>query len=79
MSEEKLKKVLADVFKMDVSNVNDNSSVDSVELWDSLHHLNLILALELEFGVSFTEEQTVEMLNYPLIKTILREHGVAIR
>jgi acyl carrier protein len=79
MSEEKLKKVLADVFKMDVSNVNDNSSVDSVELWDSLHHLNLILALELEFGVSFTEEQTVEMLNYPLIKTILREHGVAIQ
>lgn len=75
-SEEKLKKVLAHVFKIKADTVNDDTSVDTVERWDSLNHLNLILALELEFGVSFTEEQSVEIMNYPLIKMVLQEHGV---
>jgi acyl carrier protein len=78
-NESKLKKVLADVFKLDVEMVNDETSVDNVERWDSLNHLNLVLALELEFNVSFSEEQTVEIMNYPLIKIALQEHGVMFR
>jgi len=76
VTEVKLKKVLADVFKIEVTAVNEDTSVDTVERWDSLTHLNLILALESEFGVSFSEEQTVEIMNYPLIKMVLQEHGV---
>ena len=48
-----------------------------MEQWDSLRHLNLVLALEAEFDISFTEEQTVEILNYPLIRIVLEEHGIA--
>ena len=44
--------------------------------WDSLKHLNLVLALEEQFGVSLTEEQSVEILSYPLIKAVLGEHGI---
>jgi acyl carrier protein len=76
VTELKLKKVLADIFKIEITSVNEDTSVDTVERWDSLNHLNLILALELEFGVSFTEEQSVEIMNYPLIKLVLQEHGV---
>ena len=76
VSEVKLKKLLADIFKIEVSAVNEDTSVDTVERWDSLNHLNLILALESEFGVSFSEEQSVEIMNYPLIKMVLLEHGV---
>lgn len=78
-TEVKLKKVLADVFKIEVAAVNEATSVDTVERWDSLNHLNLILALESEFGVSFSEEQSVEIMNYPLIKMVLLEHGVKFR
>jgi len=76
VTELKLKKVLADIFKIEITSVNEDTSVDTVERWDSLNHLNLILALESEFGVSFTEEQSVEIMNYPLIKLVLQEHGV---
>jgi len=76
VTEVKLKKVLADVFKIEATAVNEGTSVDTVERWDSLTHLNLILALESEFGVSFSEEQSVEIMNYPLIKMVLQEHGV---
>ena len=72
----KLKQVLADVFKIDIQTINDETSVDNVEKWDSLNHLNLVLALEEAFDISFTEEQTIEILNYPLIKMVLQEHGV---
>jgi len=76
VKEDKLKKVLATIFKIDAAGIDDNTSVDTVERWDSLNHLNLILALESEFEISFTEEQTIEIMNYPLIKMVLKEHGV---
>jgi acyl carrier protein len=74
-----LKQVLADVFGVDVATVGEESSVDSIAAWDSLNHLNLVLALEERFGVSFSEEQIVEMMNYPLVKAVLEEAGVEFR
>ena len=76
LNEDKLKNVLADVFKIEAKTIGEDTSVDSVEKWDSLNHLNLVLALEEAFDISFTEEQTIEILNYPLIKMVLQEHGV---
>lgn len=77
-NEEKLKKIIGSVFKIDASSVNNETSPDTVENWDSLNHLNLVLALEEGFDVSFTEEQTVEILNFELIKMSLQELGVDI-
>ena len=76
--ESKLKQVM-DVFGVDPSVINDEASVDTVEKWDSLNHLNLVLALEEQFKVSFSEEQTVEMLTYPLVKAVLQELGVEFK
>ena len=76
MNENKLKQVMANVFGVGASVIDENTSVDTLEEWDSLHHLNLVLALESSFDVTLTEEQTVEILNYPLVKAILQEHGV---
>lgn len=76
VTEEKLKQVLADIFGIDATTVDGTTSVDTVEKWDSLNHLNLVLALEQQFNISLTEEQTVEILNYSLIKVVLEEHGV---
>ena len=77
-NEEKLKKIIGSVFKIDASSINNETSPDTVESWDSLNHLNLVLALEEGFDVNFTEEQTVEILNFELIKMSLQELGVDI-
>ena len=45
-NEDRLKQVLSDVFKIEASSIDDDSSVDTVEKWDSLRHLNLVLAIE---------------------------------
>ncbi len=75
-NEIKLRYVIASVFQIDANAVNEDSSVDSIETWDSLTHLNLVLALEQEFNVSLTEEETVEILNFALLKITLEGHGV---
>ena len=76
VSENELKKILASVLQVDVTLINENTSPDTIEEWDSLKHLVLVLALEEKFDISFTEEQTVEILSYSLIKLVLAEHGV---
>ena len=77
-NEQKLKQIISSVFKVDISTINNETSPDSIESWDSLNHLNLVLALEEGFQVTFTEEQTVEILNYELIVETLKELGITI-
>ena len=69
--EEKIKRIMASVFEMDVSEINENSSPETIEKWVSLQHMNLIVALEEEFGITFREDEIVEMLDYKIIcKTV---------
>jgi acyl carrier protein len=65
--EEKIKSTMASIFKCDISEIDENASPDTIKNWDSLRHMNLIVALEEEFGVTFKEDEIVEMLNYKLI------------
>jgi acyl carrier protein len=74
--ESKLKELLAKVFNVTVDAITADASPDTVENWDSLRHMNLVLALEQEFDVELTDDQVVEILTYPLIKIVLVEHGV---
>ena len=43
---EKIKNVMSAVFSIDADSINENSSPDNIEEWDSLRHLNLAVALE---------------------------------
>jgi acyl carrier protein len=47
--------------------INEQSSPETIAGWDSLKHMNLILALEEEFGVSFTDEEIMSMVSVELI------------
>jgi acyl carrier protein len=72
----KLKQVLARIFSVSLDMITDNASPDTIENWDSVRHMNLVLALEEEFDFEFTDDQVVEILSYTLIKIVLKEHGV---
>lgn len=76
--EAKLKEVMARVFKVPAGMITADASPDTVENWDSLRHMNLILALEQEFDVELTDDQVVEILTYPLIRIVLHEHGIEL-
>lgn len=42
-------------------NITRQSQASSVEGWDSLAHMNLLVAIEQEFGVTFTLAELEEM------------------
>ena len=73
-----LRQLMADVFGIDPEKIDDEASIDTIEEWDSHRHLNLVLALEERFGVSLTEQESVEILNMELIRAVLLEHGVEL-
>ena len=75
-NEQKLKSVLSNVFGIEEALISEQTSTDTVEVWDSLHHLSVILAVEEEFNISFEEEESIIINSYPLIKTVLKDHGV---
>jgi acyl carrier protein len=72
--EDRIKNVMSSVFELPVEQINENSSPDTIGSWDSLKHMNLIVALEEEFGMEFSDDEILEMMNYKLIKNILGKY-----
>ena len=59
---EKLLTIMNEVFGID--NADEETSQLNCKAWNSLNHLNLIIALETEFDVSFEPEEIADMRNY---------------
>jgi acyl carrier protein len=62
------KQIMAQVLQVDIASIDISTSTDSVESWDSLKHMQLILALEDEFGIQFPDELIPDLLDYTSIK-----------
>lgn len=61
------------VFETDLSMITDDASPETMDIWDSLKHMNLITALEEEFQVTFSDNEILEMLSYKLILITVRK------
>jgi len=70
---EKTTEVMALIFGIDSSELNDGSSMDTIDAWDSLKHMKLVIALEQEFGIEFDDTEVVELLSFRLIELSLVE------
>lgn len=69
--EERVRGVLTDVFALDPASVGADTSADTVEAWDSLQHLTVVLSIEEEFDVLLSDEETVEVVSLPLIVAVV--------
>ena len=58
---EQLKEIFAAVFGLDPVPFFPDISTETVENWDSLNHITLIVAIEEEFGVCFAPEEAIEL------------------
>ena len=64
---------MARVFSIDVASIEDDASPDNITNWDSLNHMNFVVALEEEFDIRFTDEEIAEMLNLALIEYTIKQ------
>lgn len=65
---ERILKIISQVLKTEV---DENASQKSIPQWDSLHHLNLVIELEVEFDVSFEPEEIAEMKSVSKIEKLI--------
>jgi len=68
-----LKRIISDILEVSLDNINEDSSPDNIEQWDSLSHIKLVIALEAEFEVKLSPEEMMDMLSVKLIKIILEQ------
>lgn len=72
----KLFETVANVLNIDVESLTNESNGQNTANWDSLRHIELMLAVETVFGVTFTMAEMVSMQNLGDMRALLIEKGV---
>lgn len=71
--EQKLKQIVADVLEVDPDTIGPDFSMDTVEQWDSLRHMTLVLSIEDAFNISIPDEEAANITSWPLIRLVVDE------
>ena len=66
-------KIVSSVLNINKKIINNKSGPESLDGWDSLKHLNIILACEDFFKIKFTNDEIVEILDIDTMSTIIKE------
>ena len=71
---EKLNLVMSAVFEIPIESINQKSSPETIESWDSLKHMNLIVAIEEEFNLRFDDDDIIGLNSYQSIQKTLKKY-----
>ena len=77
MMENDVNVIIAKVFSIPESEVNDQSSPENIDSWDSFNGLVLVDELENHFKVKFTISEITDVKNVADIKRHLKNHDVS--
>ncbi|MCL2202488.1 MAG: acyl carrier protein [Defluviitaleaceae bacterium] len=72
---ERMTQIFRDIFDDESINVVDATHADDIEDWDSLEHINLVLAVEEEFDIKFTLPEVTDAKNVGDIVDIIVQRG----
>ena len=74
---EKLNRIFRDNFDDETIVLSDETSADDIEDWDSLEQINLVVAIQDEFGLKFNIQEVNAMNNVgEMVDDILGKIGV---
>ena len=71
MISEKLKKTILTELNLDEFDFQDDSTADQVPGWDSLSHINVILAVEKEFNIRFKPYELLKLKNIGELQSLI--------
>jgi len=73
---EKLYQIISRVFNVDNSKINDETSPENLEEWDSFNFYVLLDEIENEFNIKFDLDETLEIKKIGDFKKIFQKHGI---
>ena len=68
-----VRRIAADVLRKTLDEVPASGTRDTIAGWDSMAHVNLVLALEQNFDIQFKPEEMLEMLSIELTAMLVEE------
>ena len=73
-----LRTLLADTLDVPPTEITPELSTSTLDSWDSFAHLQVILALEGEYGVQFDPQRIPDLTSVAKLQAALVEKGVAL-
>ena len=73
---EKLYRIVSKVFNVDNSKIDDETSPENLEEWDSFNFYVLLDEIENEFNVKFDLDETFEIKKIGDFKKIFQKNGI---
>jgi acyl carrier protein len=74
---DRVRHILGVVLEMPEQQIDEKLSAEDTSNWDSIRHLNLVMALEEAFGISFSSDELGQLTSYQAIIEALGQRGVA--
>lgn len=71
----RLNNVFRDIFDDETIELNDDTTADDVDGWDSFEHINLVVAIQEEFDFKIPVGKVVTMKNVGEMVDIILEMG----
>jgi acyl carrier protein len=69
--EDRIRRVMSAILELDPESISSETSVESVDQWDSIRQMSLVMALEEEFEIEFDESDISSLLSYgSIVKTV---------
>jgi len=75
--DQKLEDLMSEVLQIPLSTITDDLSMKSLDVWDSLKHMEVIVSLEEKFDIQLTFDEIVKMQSVREIRSVLRAKGAA--
>ena len=74
----KLEKIVAQVLSVDENDLSDDSNAKNTRNWDSMRHIELLLAVETAYGVQFSMPEITGMQKLGDMRSLLEQKGAEI-
>jgi acyl carrier protein len=74
---ERARAVLARVLKVAPESISDDATQVNLSVWDSVQHMNVVLALENDFGFEFDDHELPTLTSLPLLVAAIEKHVAA--
>jgi acyl carrier protein len=76
---QQVRSIASDIFSVPADKITAESSPETIENWDSMQHLNLVLAIEEKFGVQLEPENIEQMKNIGAVAALVEKLQSAAR
>lgn len=70
---EQVRSIASDIFGLPLDKITPESSPETIETWDSIQHLNLVLAIEEKFGLQLEPEDIERMKNIGAVSAMVEK------